>query len=461
MFKRDHFKFLRLSLRRHKRTIKRRRNKKYYTAGIVINKISEFQRNHDLRIILNSKNQLYTFLNKVSFCTNTSSPFNLLVPKVFCFHSNYKESIEFLKIAVSLFDFKYSRDVTIDFTECESIDYSALFPLKVILMDFLEFTQRIQKRITKYDITPRYKFIKSKCEKVNHYLFLLSFINEMERPTQSGLLPFSDLGVFKGEKNQKHYNENKKSIAATRVVDYINDCLKNHHYHLNPVGQNSLEGILSEVLNNCEDHSPLSTWYVSANYFKEEEEFKKGEEESNDKIVSELNLCFLNFGYSIYDGFKNNKIENQQTYNVMKEKSDYILNNFNCPWLTEENLFTLYALQDNISRLKFENESRGTGTMKFINSFLLIGDYEDKAKGYIPKLSIISGNTYLTCDRQFRPFMDKKEARISLNAQNSLNYPPEDSHLKNLPLSFPGTLITVKVYLNRSHIRAKREENGN
>jgi hypothetical protein len=163
-------------------------------------------------------------------------------------------------------------------------------------------------------------------------------------------------------------------------------------------------------------------------------------------------LSFLNFGYTIYEGFLETKIDNNNLYNQLKTGCDQIKTKTN---FSDENLFTLYALQDGVSRLKFKDESRGTGTMKFLNCFFEFGDYHDTVKKHSPSLSILSGKTELVCDNKYKPFEIKGEYFLSLNDDKDLTQPPSSKHLKNLDYSFPGTLLTVRVLLNNEHIRKK------
>lgn len=444
-------KFERISRKRRKRTLKRRRNAKRFNREFLQSEILRFNNKRDIFVLLNSSCKFAEFLVNSGF-KNLSTNISLIaIPEVFCLQSNYEESLNVLKKAVNLFEFRHTRLIEIDFSKCKVVNLSALFPLVVILMEYHEFAKKIQAKLSTINIVPYFTCRESKVEKVNHYLLLTRFLDEVESTDKNGLKPISFVGIYKGEKSRKLYTENKKSIVSTDVVDYINECLIQHSLQLNPVGRNNLEGILSEVLNNCEDHSVHSTWYMTANFLKED-----NVEIEDDDVVSELNLCFLNLGYSIYTGFIDTKDLNVETFEKMKNKSEKILTDFDCDHFTEENLFTLYALQDNISRLKFTDESRGTGTMKFINSFLNIGGFEDPAKDYIPNLSILSGSTYLICDNKYKPFLSDNQYKISLNDEKDLDYPPNKSHLKNLPLHFPGTLITVKVYLNRNHINSKK-----
>jgi len=99
-------------------------------------------------------------------------------------------------------------------------------------------------------------------------------------------------------------------------------------------------------------------------------------------------------------------------------------------------------------------------TMKFINSFLNLGDYEFSKHEFIPRLIIYSGNTSIKCDSRYKPFDKEGINYLSLNRKNDLTLPPDESHLKSLDRTFPGTLLAVKIYLNEHHLKRKIDENG-
>ena len=174
--------------------------------------------------------------------------------------------------------------------------------------------------------------------------------------------------------------------------------------------------------------------------------------------VPSTDFSTANFGYSIFEGFEENKTKNNVVYSDMQQMYDLVSQSTSK--FTKENLFTLYALQEGFSRLKFIQESRGTGTIKFIQSFLYLGDYEDEKKNFIPNLLIYSGNTLLICNNKYRPFSIDGVYYLSLNKEKDLTMPPETSHIKQLGYKFPGTLLIVKIYLNENHLKKKMEENG-
>lgn len=454
MKKHDYSRFLRVQKRKLRKALTRKRkNRQYKDNYKTFTKIKEFQQKHDIKVIENTDNQLNTFLENTIDAFNGIITQEIPVPEIFSMEKDYDATIRYIDLIRKSMNRNLGKKIVIDFTNCTDVDFSSLFFLKVIMDEYIDFYRKLDNKLLTTITKPEIEIIHSTNQEVNLKLLANQLI-PIAKASSAKFIPISSLNLIKGSKSQKHYTENRKGIAATQIRNYFNTGLIRRGFCLYDKSVSSLDGIISEILNNAEDHSPFNTWYAFANLF---ETNKVG---SNTNIVGELNLAFLNFGYSIYEGFEESKIQNSVVYDQMDRMYDYIHNKKDGKDFTKENLFTLYALQEGISRLKFETESRGTGTMKFINSFLEIGDYEDKNNDYIPYLLIYSGNTILKCSNKYRPFLIDRVNYLSLNINKTLSEPPDNSHLGSLNFKFPGTLLLVKVYLNGNHLKEKLEKNG-
>ena len=320
--------------------------------------------------------------------------------------------------------------------------------MEILGRNYVEFMEKIEAKLTLLKIRPPVKIIRSKDNTVNTYLLTsaLTFITE-EELKETQIKTISGLGTLTGNKSQKSYHENKKGGTATQIISFVNKCINEHNFELEVDTRNRIEGVISEILGNAEDHGIMNTWYVTANYLSKQH--------TENELIGELNLVFFNFGLSIFEGFEQTKEKNHEVYADLQQSYDWICSKYPKHTFTKENLFTLYALQDGSSRLKYEEKSRGTGTMKFINSFLEIGDFENQERNYMPKLSIISGCTHLICDNKYKPFREDTVNYLSLNFEKDLSILPAKSHLKTLPTPFPGTLLSVKIFLNEEHFNQK------
>ncbi len=441
-------------LKKEKKALKRlRKNKKYYGQFSNQSSLDRFYEYGDKHIINKFTFELDEFIDKfVDVIPTETSNYIKIKPK-FSLEDNYDETIESISIIRKSIVEKKGEKINIDFKKCKKVDFAALFLLRVILDEFLRSYKKLDSKLKNKKTTPHIRIIHSENDNVNLKLLANEIIPKAS-VEENYFVPISSLKLIRGRKPQKNYAENKKGSAITKIRKYINKgCLNRHHVTLNDQGIADIDGLLSEILNNAEDHSAYDTWFVFGNLF-ETNGIKEKKDGSNDK-VSEINLAILNFGYSIFDGFENTKKQNKKTYNEMDKLYNYIISKNRNIKFTKENLFTLYAIQDGKSRLNFEDSSRGTGTMKFIKSFLNLGDYEDREKGYIPCLYIYSGSTCIKFDNELKPFMSKGANFVSLNKENDITLPPEKSHLTSLKKGFPGTLLVVKIYLNEEHLIKK------
>lgn len=455
MKKLDKNKYLKIQLKRERKRLKRIHNPRlYFDKSSAERKESTFKKNLDNRILQDFNFNLNQFLDDRGNNPKKTLAKEFKIPEVFSLEGNYDETIETLAlIRKSLLIFLGAK-FEIDFTNCKKADFSGLFLLKVLLDEYIKELNKLDTKLLFYKAAPTIKIQHSKDEGVNLKLLANALINNTQVKI-ADFIPISILNIVTGRKNQKHYSENKKGSTATNIREYINNGLRRHNFELNPKGVGFLDGLISEILNNAEDHSLFDKWYGFANLFE-----TKRTSLDNNEIVGEINLAFLNFGYSIHEGFEETKTENHKVYGEMNSLSDSIINTAKGKKFTKENLFTLYALQEGNSRLKFSEDSRGTGTMKFINSFLNLGDYQNAAKGFNPHLLIYSGSTMLICDNTYKPFSIEGAFYLSLNVENDMTKAPESTHLKTLKNRFPGTLLIGKIYLNEDHLKKKIGNNG-
>jgi hypothetical protein len=449
MYKSPYFKTNRLRERREKKMLKRMRTLLISPGNYsVYNKVLRFQKGVDKRIIETFKIPIYSFFRDVNFLDGSEREDNYIeIPIDFSFCNSYDSSLKVIKHFIASLIYSSGGELIVSFEKCINVDQAALFVLQIIKYDIVEQLQRLNNKLTASKSRVSVKFKESKNDVVNKMLFVNQILPEA-RVKVEGLMPLRGVGYIKGLKNQKHYSENKKGRIVTNVREFLNTCLVDHGYEFNPNGKNEMDGLLSEILGNGEDHSPFDTYYATANSFIEANSI------APDQIVGVINLSIMNFGYSIYEGLEKTKNENYVSYNEIDELYQTV-SRLKPGGFTRENLFTLYALQEGISRLKYEDQSRGTGTMKFINSFFALGDFEDATKQYHPELSIISGRTRVICNNKYRPYQRNQVNYLSLNFENDLNKAPDPANLKSLETFFPGTILYVRVFLNKEHLTKK------
>ena len=199
---------------------------------------------------------------------------------------------------------------------------------------------------------------------------------------------------------------------------------------------------MGEVLGNAEDHSaPNSCWYVDAISFVEKQD--------NTNIVG-LNLTIMNIGLSMYEGFEATKKDNHDNYQKCQDLFNIHQSQFSFKEsFNRESLFSMYLLNDGISRLKYKDKSRGNGTIKFLESFITLGSYGTENPKFKCQLNVISGHTTITCDNDMHSFKVDGINILSLNKEKDITKLPDKKYLSYNKEYFPGTILECHIYLNK------------
>lgn len=373
----------------------------------------------------------------------------IVIPKIFSFYSNFDESIEVFKQLLACF-LRKEGNITMDFSKCESTCLSVLSLLKILYEEFLVSQNRYQ-RINKLYQTRKLKIIPSfKDLKVKKYLHALGFyIYDDFKDDDGEVLP---LDLIRG-KYRNSYQENVKAKAINQIVDFINESFSPVNKCLTQDGLNTIESLVSEILNNAEDHSfNNSEWFTHGISFHEQ---------IHEEKVVELNLAIINFGNSMYRGFEETKELNSANYSIVNNKYSSHLKLFDeHHYFEKESLFMLYMLNEGISRLKYQDQSRGNGTMQFLHAFATLGSFGSTNRNFNSLLNVISGHTVLSCDNQVSPYFHENHLKLSLNKEKSLSLLPDKTYLKYNTEYFPGTIIECKIYFNE-HFFDEILKNGN
>lgn len=365
----------------------------------------------------------------------------LLAPRSFSFGSDFDKTITFFKNLNQAL-YKSNGRIVIDFKNCKKIHIGAATFLQISLLEFLHFSDRLNKTqfaIINNDI----KILNSKVLRVNKMLFSLNLISGFEGIDETGNASYHQLSLITGSKKRSNYRENSKGKIGQKVIRFINETLRVFDLELDEEGANSMLNLMGEILGNAEDHSELNRYYVNGVSFLEFE----------DKPIVELNLAIINLGYSFYEGFEAVKHKNEIINDLMERLYNHhkSLKGYNSQIYSKESLFTLYGLQEGISRLKFDDESRGNGTMKFIRAFMNLGQFGEENKKYQSKLNIISGHTVIECTNEFKPYQEGTFHRLSLNQEKDIKQLPSKKAIFTEKECFPGTILQVRIFLNKEY----------
>lgn len=258
---------------------------------------------------------------------------------------------------------------------------------------------------------------------------------------------FTPFPLYHGKANLETASKSSEKERATfKFVEYVHRCLGKHSWGLNTEGKGYLAGLVSEVVGNAEDHADRDDWWIGG-YMRLS---KTGD-------VGDCHVVIFNFGRTIFESMK----ELSETSPLRKEIERLVrkhkrLNFFNRAY-QEEQLWTLYALQQGVSRFKDGGTAtldRGQGTADMIRFFQLLG--QTRQDGVDPKMCVVSGSTYILFDHEYKMRREQRDGEersiIAFNQSNDLEKRPDPKSVRRLKNFFPGTLISLRFYLDQGHL---------
>ena len=268
---------------------------------------------------------------------------------------------------------------------------------------------------------------------------------DLPLPSPNGFTTFSLRQGFK-ESASAQKSSNRERVAD-ELVDYLNNCLAQFKYGLNEDSEAWLAGLIGEVLGNAEDHGGRPDWWI-AGYLRQ----------LPSNTFGDCHITLFNFGQTIYEtmqGLNSNSLLRHDIEALVAEHSRQKF--FRRGW-TEENLWTLYALQEGVSRFNQDPEGtgrRGHGTADMIEFFQMLG--ASHASSAQPRMCLISGSTQFLFDGTYQikqvAIGDGNRRRIiAFNSQNSFKFAPDPKVVRSLDRFFPGTLITLDFFLDPENL---------
>jgi hypothetical protein len=265
---------------------------------------------------------------------------------------------------------------------------------------------------------------------------------------------FSRFATQRGGKNCRPLVRTaSKQQAASSMADYVERCFRRVRYELRREAKRRIGNLAGEVLANAEGHAAQHDWWVDA-YMRLPE----------GKPYGDCHLTLFNFGPSIAETLQG--VASSELREVILElirdhrKRLYFVSRTD--W-TEAALWTLYALQEGVSRHYGEpGMHRGVGTCDMIEEFQHLGR---TIGGEQPKMCLISGHTHIVFDPKYRMeevlMADGTRRRsIAFNQQNDLSIPPDHGTVRHLQRYFPGTLISMRFYMHEPYLQRLEHSHG-
>jgi hypothetical protein len=248
--------------------------------------------------------------------------------------------------------------------------------------------------------------------------------------------------LFQGKSNRIEIGK-ERDRAATSLTDYFDSCLKRLGHELSSEGKKYVSSLLAEVIGNAEEHGgPWSTighWLSTG---------------MGEHRFGECHIVIMNTGTTIYESLGEYN-HSERLKERLRSLSDLHrrqgLFAFASPGWDEETLWTLYALQERVSRYSDtpRGRDRGNGTVSIIEFF-------HRLSGGTGKMCIASGSAFILFDGKYHlqevQHGDEMLKVIAFNADNDLEKPPNRQYVRSLGSSFPGTVVSIRLNLDEAYL---------
>ena len=374
----------------------------------------------------------------------------ITIPKVFSLIKNPNDVLDILYTVVAVSS-KEPRFLVFDHRPCTDMDLGASVVLDVIMLNLMQEW----KAKGKYHLSGHYPLNRRvrdifQCMGMTKHLQIAEPAPEVE----AGFLKFN-LFRGRGQPKDRLIGPSDQERAATKLTEYLNDCFEAAaDYAFSVEGQRQVLQWAGELITNAEEHSEQAEWYAIAFMHP----LLSGKpDDPNSNIVGECQLAIFNFGSSVHESLScletPEEMRRQITAMVEKHAGRRF---FLTPGYSEGDLWTLYALQDGISRFASAPGAldRGKGTVRMIQAFQALGDTLDK--DLEPEMTLISGTSciHFTKRYQMRPAQFEGGTRqiIAFNDANSLDERPDPKHVHSLSGKFPGTLLTFRFFIDKRYL---------
>ena len=260
------------------------------------------------------------------------------------------------------------------------------------------------------------------------------------------------------QKTARAHASDERDRVSDGFARYLDACLVDYGIGLSDVGLARVLGLLSEVIGNSEDHGQRPDWWLGGYLRRMDDEH------------GDCHIALFNFGETIARSMKRLPEDSMLREQIERLAGQHVRKRFFGTHFGEDELWTLYALQAGASRFQTSptemNSTRGQGLADMITLFQELGGTARDGDG--PRMCLVSGSTYIRFEPRLYPMRERQvgggESRriIAFNDTNDLTLPPNPHNVRRLRAFFPGTVISLSLYLDRTHLRQLHSsENGN
>jgi hypothetical protein len=369
------------------------------------------------------------------------------IPRVFSIIDEPETALETLDLIRRISSNRSIRLIQIDHSDCEVLGLCASTAMDVILLG-------AEKRRPKSNPLS-FSGLFSKTPSVNLMLRASGILRHLGL-RESVLAPQDEQRIarcelFQGKSNRIEVGK-ERDRAATSLTDYFDGCLARVGHALTAEGKKFVSSLLTEIIGNAEEHG--GPWSTIGHW--------QSTQGTQEQRLGECHIVILDYGNTIYESLDRYN-ESEQMREKLRTLSDLHRKqgffSFGRASWDEETLWTLYALQERVSRYSNtpKGRDRGNGTISIIEFF-------NQLAGGAGRMCIASGRAFILFDGKYRlremPHGDEMLKVIAFNADNDLTMPPDKEYVHRLENAFPGTIVSIRLKLDEAYLAKISADNG-
>ena len=230
--------------------------------------------------------------------SNYKNNCKVVVPRVFSFIKNPEETIKTLRKLVSYGQNKKTKSIFIDHSKCEELGICASAVMDTLILSI--------KNKRKNDKKFYFRGHTSSNIKVNEILVASGLIHHLH---------IHEVKIKDVECLELLHNDSSSEMTQ-RIIEYISRCLNSQGFILNRRGCKDMGEMISEVIDNCQQHSDFYEWFALGHYSKD------------NQTTGKVRLVIFNYGKTIYESFRD-KGSQESMYISLKEKACSIIKKSN------------------------------------------------------------------------------------------------------------------------------------
>ncbi len=379
----------------------------------------------------------------------------ITIPEVFSFIHNPGEALNVIFSLLEISRATRKRHLVFDHRKCREIELGASAVLDVVVMHLRR--EWIASR-TSYQIRGYFPEDSSvaellRCTGLTKHLRIRGA--ELPEITEKQYTK-TDLFIGRRSTASRLNASSDQEKRASALAKHLDQCFRQAAgMRLSRKGLREIVRWAGELITNAEEHSGIEggdEWFAIS-YMR----LIKSESNGEAHTVGECHLVIFSFGKSIYESLNdpNTPISTREQVRELAESMS------KKPWFGKESAFsmedlwTLYALQEGVSRFNFRpgSNNRGSGTVTIIDAFQKLGDSLNNSLN--PEMVLISGSSRIYFNQQYHLAKEAASDRkvIAFNSLNDLREKPDAKHVNRLPGKFPGTLISFKFFIDANYLR--------